>query len=294
MTKTGFLSDRGPGFQNPLIRRGLDNSILAWSAVWSIPTLEQAKQLEASTSLDRLHRYRAVMGGRRNEALTLYIVDAELASQFHAHLRWVEVILREQIHRALTQTYSSQWYISHASLLGGHARSMLSEAKGSLGDAKFQRPGYVVAEVMLGFWTNLLQNPASGDHERIWREALAAVFNQRRDVAAWNRHDAMQLVQRLNWARNRVNHCESVVFGFPQKGVRPNGKQLRLPPEMILDDCRRLIGRFGSDLHAWISSSSATDALLARSDVQAAWTSVAGKPNTSTPASAPAKYWKIP
>lgn len=232
------------------------------------------------------------MGGRRDAALSLYIVDAELASQFHGHLRLVEVVLREQIHRALSAAYSAQWYISHASLLGGHAPAMMRDAKESLG-GRWGDPGYVVAELMLGFWATLLQNPRSGDHERLWLDALEPAFNSRPDVAVWSRHDAMLIVQRLNWARNRVNHCESVVFGFPQKGFGKSS-QLRLPPTMILDDCRRVVGRFGSDLQDWVNTSTPTDALLSRTDVRAAWMSMVGSTGIRTPESAPEKQWKIP
>jgi hypothetical protein len=267
---------------------------IAFQAVWSNPTPEQVLQIEANTSPARLHRYRAVVGGHRIRAVQLYLADAGLASHFHAHLRMMEVILREQLHRSLANAYGQRWYISHAGLLGGNGPAMLTNAQFALGRAKWQNPGYVVAELMLGFWSGLLQTPAGGHHRQLWTDALdAAAFNTRTGLSPWSQHDAMLVCKRLNWARNRVNHCESVVFGFPQKGM-VQGKQLRLPPQMILEDCRRVVSRFNSDLEDWMSASSTADGLLAEPAVHQAWLHICADPGIVLPAQVPAHLWQVP
>lgn len=266
---------------------------IAFQAVWSTPTPAQVLQIEACTSPERLRRYRAAVGGHRERALHLYLNDAVLASHFHAHLRMVEVILREQLHRALTGAYGPEWYISHAALLGGNGPSMLAAAQSSLGQAKWRSPGYVVAELMLGFWAGLLQTPSGGRHQELWTGALSGAFNTRAELPSWSRHDAMLVCKRLTWARNRVNHCESVVFGFPQKGMVQQ-RQLRLPPALILADCRRVVGRFDSNLEDWVSSSTTLDDALTQPDVRRAWLHICEDRRIVTPNQVSPRLWQVP
>ncbi|MCB8913357.1 hypothetical protein KUG88_24875 [Rhodococcus rhodochrous] len=61
---------------------------------------------------------------------------------------------------------------------------------------------------------------------------------------------------------NRVNHCESVVFGFPQPG-QAQGSQLRHSPAGIIEDCRVLVGRFSGEVETWMRASTAIDQLVA-------------------------------
>lgn len=261
--------------------------------MWSNPTRDQAQQIEAFTSPARLRRYRAAVGGHREKAIQLYLADAVLASHFHAHLRMIEVMLREQLHRSLTSAYGQRWYISHASLLGGNTPAMLATAQQTLGVTKWRNPGYVVAELMLGFWSGLLQTPAGGQHQRLWTDALDGAFNTRAGLPQWTRHDAMLVCKRLNWARNRVNHCESVVFGFPQKGM-VQSRQLRLPPAMILEDCRKVIGRFGSHLQDWMTTSTAAADLLNKPEVHQAWLHICTDPGIVSPMQVPTHLWQVP
>ena len=282
-----------PVFKTRSYVGGCSPTTIACQVVWSQPTPAQILQIEACTSPERLRRYRAAVGGHREMAIHLYLADAALASHFHAHLRMVEVILREQFHRALASAYGPQWYITHASLVGGNGPSMMAAAQASLGAAKWTNPGYVVAELMLGFWASLLQTPAGGQHQQLWTDALSGAFNSRTGLPPWRRHDAMLVCKRLNWARNRVNHCESVIFGFPQKGIVQQ-KQLRLPPLMILEDCRRVVGRFDSDVEGWMGSSTTIADLLAQQDVQNAWHHVCADRRIVTPSQVPPRYWRVP
>jgi hypothetical protein len=53
-----------------------------------------------SLAAERLRRFRqAVPSGRHIDILEMYLVDAQLVSHFHATLRAVEVLMREQIQR---------------------------------------------------------------------------------------------------------------------------------------------------------------------------------------------------
>jgi hypothetical protein len=66
----------------------------------------------ASLAGDRLRRFRqAVPSGRHRDILEMYLVDAQLVSHFHATLRAVEVLMREQMHRALASAHSGpRWF----------------------------------------------------------------------------------------------------------------------------------------------------------------------------------------
>lgn len=277
--------------------------------MWIQLTAEQRIALTHATSKKRLQPYRRALGGHERDALDLYVLDANIASLLHAQLRLVETVLREQIHRALSNAYGSSWYHvrpdgTTAAGLGNTCRSMVQDAVGALrregggGRGKPQRlaPDKVIAELMLGFWAKTLDTPGDADHARtIWAAGVENAFNQRQHqhASAWSQDQAKKMCHRLTWARNRVNHCESVVFGFPQKGMQHQGKQLRLPPSMILESCRTLVGRFDGELEAWMRNSTDIDQLIAEPLAQAAWADVEGRASVTTPSSAPSNMWDL-
>ena len=272
--------------------------------MWNQLTAEQRAALTQATSKKGLQPYRRALGGHEQDALDLYVLDATIASHLHAQLRLVETVLREQVHRALTSTYGSSWYEvrsddTTAAGLGNTCRSMVQDAvralrrEGGGGRVKPQRlaPDKVIAELMLGFWAKALDTPGDADHARtIWAAGVEGAFNQEQ-TDTWSQDQAKKICHRLTWARNRVNHCESVVFGFPQKGMQHQGRQLRLPPVMILESCRTLVGRFDVELEAWMRTSTDVDHLLADPLVQDAWADVEGRTSVATPLSAPSTLW---
>lgn len=300
----------------------MNTETIALTCMWAQPTPPQLGAIVKHTSPKRLRQYRRVFSGREAQALELYVLDAKITSTLHGHLRLAEIVLREQVNRALTTAHGPQWYRlipgnakpATPAGLGNTSREMVAKATISLqNEAGWHGPGHrrntrqqppnllpdkVVAELMLGFWTSLLQTPGDADHSAtIWAVGgVEAAFNRRSagGQAPWSQHDAMRVCQRLTWARNRVNHCESVVFGFPQKGIRHQKRQLRLPPRMILEDCRRLVGRFDSDIESWMRTSAVVDHYLADPGAAAAWTEVEQRPTVITPTTAPTKLWKIP
>ncbi|MDR0594416.1 MAG: hypothetical protein LBG60_14430 [Bifidobacteriaceae bacterium] len=72
------------------------------------------------------------------------------------------------------------------------------------------------------------------------------------------------LTQRLVGARNRVFHCEPVVFGFPLPGqLTATGKQRRVTPRQALSDFRLLITMMSPDVAAWLATWDRIDSLLA-------------------------------
>lgn len=74
------------------------------------PTLTQQAALVAVTAGSRLKPFRRTYGGHERPAFELYLLDAQLASQIHSHLRIVEVTLRQQMHMALANAYGDRWF----------------------------------------------------------------------------------------------------------------------------------------------------------------------------------------
>ena len=85
--------------------------IVPWSVMIQPPSGQDAPALLASIAPERLRRFRqAVPGGRHSEVIRLYVLDCQLAEQYQALFRAVEVQLRETIHRALSAHFGQRWF----------------------------------------------------------------------------------------------------------------------------------------------------------------------------------------
>lgn len=232
------------------------------------------QSLISSLSNVRLAKFWAVFGGRDRDAIELYIIDTELVSALHAVVRTVEVALREAMHKGLADVYGYRWFDTQATHLDRRTLSMISEAKAKSGPRP--APGKVVAQLMLGTWTSLLDRGGSlvqggrVDYENhLWSPALQGVFGA--DGLAPTRAEIHSLTQSINWARNRINHCEPVVFGFPQRGHSGTSRvQDRHSPARVLDDMRTLMGYMNGPLKSWLSSWNNVNDLVAHPKVELA------------------------
>ncbi|MDQ0574306.1 hypothetical protein [Agromyces albus] len=216
-----------------------------------IPQLTPVEQTALINSLakQRLRRFRSATTGDR-DAIALYLIDAELAANLHAGVRFAEVALRETIHRSLTSQYGERWFQDHRNLLDETADAAFTDAEAAVG---VQAPaGKIIAQVMLGTWVNLL---GKGDDKidgsrayyvkDLWEPALKHGFSEpRKDVA--------RLAQRINWARNRISHCEPVVFGLPMPGLGAAGIQVRRSPALIFADVQALLQFTTSNFATWL------------------------------------------
>ncbi|WP_242484866.1 hypothetical protein [Rhodococcus sp. MS16] len=255
----------------------------------------------------RLRPYLAAMNGSQRQARQLYHLDMKLSSHIHSQLRVTELVVRQQMHLALSTRYGTRWFDqrsfisksvnkgvdkAYTQLLSTRDYEILTKKRPAPKDPRTGKPrivrrpdpGKIVAELIFGTWVQPLPKPADSDNEKkLWRPALESCFNQtglrmrsgavvsgtstRRPV--WSMDDAMKLMMSLNWARNRVNHCESVVFGFPQAGkFTPAGAgeprmQIRNSPRKVIEDCRTLVGRFDTTVEAWMRTSTTVDHLAA-------------------------------
>ncbi len=213
-----------------------------------------------SLAKQRLRRFRAASSGER-AAMSLYVLDSELAAHLHAAVRLAEVTLREGIHRALAAHYGDDWFELRHDLLDASGRRAFDRA--ALISGLRAPPGKIIANVMLGTWVNLLgagenrEDGSSVSYARVlWEPALKSVFPlPRREIA--------RIAQRVNWARNRISHCEPVVFGFPMPGLGDGTAQVRRSPGLILEDVRALVSAVAPNLAPWLARWHETEELLA-------------------------------
>lgn len=241
------------------------------------PTLAERQAIVASLAPARLRPYRqAVAGGSDGPAVALYLLDAQIASHLHATFRAAEVVIREAIHRGLSAAYTERWFDNHNGILDERFLGELVKARADLGKASSHppSPGQVVTQLMFGTWTNLLDRGgtrADGTKanyaDDLWKPALSTQFK----YGSPTQQQVHTLTKRLNWARNRINHCESVVFGFPQPGQRGrSSKQIRRSPALLLQDARNLVGYTDPAMQTWLGKWTDIDQLLADPLAQAA------------------------
>lgn len=253
-----------------------------------VPDSALAPAILASLARERLRQFRrAVPNGDHRAVLDLYVLDSELASRFHALFRVVEVSLRETIHRALVAGFGPRWFSDQAfrSALDQRTVAAVDDAVRAARPGGGTPPaGAVVAQMMLGTWVQVLAPGARRRQEAtVWQPVLAAAFQQ--GVAAGQvrtRAEVFELAQRVNWARNRVNHCEPVVFGFPLPGQMTATRQRRrATPHQILDDARALVAAMSGPVAAWLDAWNDMDTLLASTQVTQALASQGRDPGIS-------------
>lgn len=195
--------------------------------------------------------------------MSLYLLDSQISSHMHATVRVVEVALREHLHRALSTTFGERWYITQRDLFDADLCEKIDDVLADVGE--MAPAGKVVAQLMFGAWASLLgrgatkQDGTSATYiATIWEPALSGAFKQADVTRKKLRSTAMS----LNWARNRISHCEPVVFGFPQPGIGQPGIQVRRAPSLVLEDARTFAAYLDPDLAVWLRRWNEIDDLL--------------------------------
>lgn len=227
------------------------------------PAPEALPAIARSLASDRLRAFRRATGGNNREAVEMYVVDARVASALHATFRAAEVLLREALHRALSRAFGPRWFdvLVDDDVLDARTAVKIVEARRKARAGRTPPPARVVAQLMLGAWVDLLDRGATGRHEQVLWPVLASTFTARGDEPT--RPAVHDLAKRFGWARNRINHCEPVVFGFPLVGERTaDGRQQRRSPQLVLEDVRTLADTVDRDVTGWIRTWTAADDLL--------------------------------
>lgn len=236
---------------------------------------QHATALDRAISADRLSTYVRAAAGDRERARALDVWDRDVASAVLADVAIVEVAVRNALNDALTRMQGERWYVRDIGL-DDRSRHKLAMAWRDLPRGR-RTPGRVVAQLMLGFWVDLLDSGGtvgrepqqfSVSYEDLWRAGLArafpggrveAVADGGRFTRTWT-HDKLRMVQAL---RNRAALHEPLVNGIPL----PGRAQSRLPRISVQDGCEayllvlRMIDR---DLADWVTRESRVPAELRR------------------------------
>ncbi|WP_259122641.1 hypothetical protein [Leucobacter aridicollis] len=213
----------------------------------------------------RFQPYAAVFKGDQEQAARLYALNVELSGALLELLHFAEIGLRERMHTQLSREYGRYWFFRNGPLLDDRSRSKVATATKYFG--KHPDPGRVVAEFSFGFWRELLTpggkvtdsnnkylRHADYQHE-LWEPALHRVFLER-GRTSYDMKDAEHLTRRVQRARNRVSHHESLVFGVAQPGEQTSDKlKVRQSPHAMLADIRELLAIVSpEEVNTWLAS----------------------------------------
>lgn len=220
--------------------------------------------LSRAISPDRLATYTTAAAARGCDVLDLYIWDRDVAAAAMADIAVLEVAMRNAMSGQLEQRAGRpDWY---AAEIGLDARSLnaVSKAWGQVPEPA-RVPGRVVAQLMFGFWRELLE--AGGtvgagplkratDYEEIWRSDLHRAFPGGRALAVsedarFTRTWTLAIVKDVHALRNRSAHHEPLVNGLPLPG-----ENRRITVQAGLDSCLRLSELLDRDLYIWLMANS--------------------------------------
>ncbi|WP_244881209.1 Abi family protein [Micromonospora maris] len=166
-----------------------------------------ARLLEQRFSPERLGPYQAAVGGDLDQAVALYEWNAKMSGVFWITLGHVEVLIRNAMHRQLTD-WSTQahgeprWYLDPGQVLAPRRREEIAEARRrATRDGRQETPGRVVAELTFGFWRYLL---ISSYDRSLWPHLRNAWPSKQL------RREVHNPVADLHEFRNRIAHHEPI------------------------------------------------------------------------------------
>jgi len=163
--------------------------------------------LERSVSPERLARYSLSTNGDLEKALRLYAWNAEVSESLYSPLHHLEITLRNSFNDKLKSAYGPNWYDNQSIAWTQPLSNAVREAKAKVIRKKPNFvPSDIVAALMLGFWTGLLEKRYD---RTLWRFHLYHCFtvkpaNFTRKMA----HTELESIRRL---RNRIAHHEPLI-----------------------------------------------------------------------------------
>lgn len=227
----------------------------------------------------RLSNYRSFFGAADDaEALGLYQWNEELSGVLFRTISLVEVVLRNQFHRAMSLRYgavgghgSKDWFAHVA--LDLHSKSKIMDithyrqGQQMLPRVPVPSPDDVVSRLTFGFWPHLLDLKKDVNHQAVdWGPILVDVLpgHRQRQATYWaklkHRDALFARLDLCNELRNRIAHHEPIwklgpllSEGRPRRGV-PLAIQAPAPatPADALARLQLLYGRV-VELLSWLS-----------------------------------------
>ncbi|HEY5858136.1 MAG TPA: hypothetical protein VIW24_29945 [Aldersonia sp.] len=137
----------------------------------------------AFVSADRLAPYLHAAAADQMVAWDLYVWNRDLSAAFLADIAILEVALRNAMNDRLVAHFGPTWYAQDIGI-DDRSRQALARAWDGLPHSR-RKTGWLVAQLMFGFWTGLLDAGSwvgrepqrfRMNHEVLWRSCLYAAF----------------------------------------------------------------------------------------------------------------------
>ncbi|MEI7668808.1 MAG: Abi family protein [Pseudomonadota bacterium] len=163
-------------------------------------------KLKNAISEDRIKPYLAMTSNDESQAIILYLQNLDLSRDLYYNLHWLEIILRNSINKALSNSYGANWYEKHRNAFADIEKSKIDKAISQIIiDNKEVNNSNVVANLTFGFWVSIF----NGLYENLWRHCLRQAFpNAKTQI---RRKDVIIRLHSLLKIRNRIAHYEQII-----------------------------------------------------------------------------------
>ncbi len=197
---------------------------------------------ELLISKPRLGSYRGYFQATLPEAVGLYMWNCELSACFGSLLSILEVVLRNSIHRAMSQEIggldSAHWYDSRRANLTPYYLGKIAEIRAKRPGAS---PGEIVSGLNFGFWPaamKLIGAPGRVIPQIFPHHQLTASPNGWSSAA--DRKKMLAFMHEVNTFRNRLAHHEPLwKFGALPDLSAPQPRRGQ-PPVLLFSDSLNL------------------------------------------------------
>lgn len=180
--------------------------------------------LEQNCSVERLGRYLGKVANDELAAEFLYVANSKISESLYPLLSVLEVSLRNCVHNKLSSKYGrGEWWASDELRGSHHFQASLDKIerarhklymRGAAPSKAHVKVVQLVAEVSLGFWTDLFSEDLSA---LLWSDLLAGFAHIPSDQR--KRRKVAKPLLNIKNLRNRVMHHEPILF---DETVSPN------------------------------------------------------------------------
>jgi hypothetical protein len=199
---------------------------------------------------EKLRQYLAASNEDKDLATEMFHLDGAIAAAFLEPIRLVELVLREAIHRRVSDLHGSRWMLNPMIIDG---RSFEKVTRSIKRIENITSSDKIVSDLNLGFWAGLFQKGGPGATDpyihvkhsaTLWNPALSEIFSG----GFPSRKTAATLILRVSYLRNRIAHHEPILFGITQPGSRIKNHQIKQEPINVYGDLIALGSYLDTDL----------------------------------------------
>lgn len=196
----------------------------------------------------RFRNFLSAADGKHDQAVALYVWNADVSAALIGVLHHVEVLLRNGIDGQFPASGTDQpvsicrpeVWLTNPEIVGDQGREKVNEAISRLaGENRTPTRPRLVASLTFGFWTALF----SGQYESLWRTTLLKAFPN----GNGRRNQVRKSLTRVLHLRNQVAHHEAIF-----------GRNLTKDYRVMLE----VAGMIDADARDYIESISRVDGLL--------------------------------